>query len=872
MKKSRSHFRVALNSKRHFRKVLKGRKQTNYMNNEKTDLKEGFILDKATGKVLDGRKPEEKVRQDYEKVLFEDYDYDYNLMDIEVPIQRGEKHSKKNKEERADIIIYKTNDKKKRDQNEDILGIVETKRPTRKEGLKQLMSYMSATSCLWGVWTNGTEIEYVYKDIETGEVKPNFVYQIPKNGETFEDIGKISKDKLKPTKNLKLIFGRLLKTLYSNTNISRREKLGNEMIRLIFCKIWDERYEQSALPKFRIGFKESPEKVKERIDLLFKDVKEELIRDGVFDKEEEIKLDAKSVAYVVGELEQFSLSKTDKDVVGDAFEVFAESKLVGEKGEFFTPREVVKTAIKIMDPQPKESVCDPACGSGGFLIYALEHIWNVMDNSKKYKGSEDLKIIKREVAEKFFYGIDKEIDLVKIAKAYMAIVGDGRGGIVQQNTLHNAEDFEGRARELFVESGKDFRKFNIVLTNPPFGNKIKVLADDAKNFELGHIWKREGEKWIKTDKSKDTEPQVLFIERCLEMLEDGGKLAIVLPETYFHAPNARYVLDYMRKNNNFIALIDLAHNTFRPYNNAKTILLIMQKGRKQQDKIIMGVAEEIGHDHNGKPIFRYDDTNNRFTEEIWDDTEIIRKELDNPSDTKNKNVFVVDIKDIRGDVFVPRYYWNKRIEKLKKEAQNKNMDFVQVKELIEKGIIKDFSGHGSPAGKFKGKGEVPYVRVADIVNWEIYKNPTSLIPEQVYKAIKGNGVDLKEKDVLFVRRGSYRIGSVAMLSKFDINVLLTREIQVFRVLNEDNKYGIDPFYLLYLFSHNLTQKQLYNKVMIDTTLPNIARRWEELYLPISKDKAERDKIKKKIKEAFESKWIAVDKITSLKSEFGDLTT
>ncbi len=842
------------------------------MDNKNKNLKDGYIPDRATNKPVDFRKPEEKVRQDYEKILFEDYGYDYEQMNIEVPIQRGEKNSRKNKEERADIVVYKTIDKKKRDQNEDILGIVETKRPSKKEGLKQLMSYMSATSCLWGVWTNGAEIEYVYKDQNTGEIKSNFVYQIPKNGETFKDIGKISKEKLKPTKNLKIIFGRLLKTLYSNTNISRREKLGNEMIRLIFCKIWDERYEQSALPKFRVGFNENPEKVKERIDELFKEVKEELIRDGVFDKEEEIKLDAKSIAYVVGELEQYSLSKTDKDVVGDAFEVFAESKLVGEKGEFFTPREIVKTAIKIIDPQPRQSVCDPACGSGGFLIYALEHIWEIMDNSKKYKGSKDLLIIKREIAENYFFGIDKEIDLVKIAKAYMAIVGDGRGGIVQQNTLHNAEDFEGRAKDLFVENGSKFKKFNIILTNPPFGNKIKVLSDDAKNFELGHIWRREYNKWIKTDKAKDTEPQILFIERCLEMLEDGGKLAIVLPETYFHAPNARYVLDYMRKNNNFVAVIDLAHNTFRPYNNAKTVLLVLEKSIKQQDKIIMGVAEQIGHDHNGKPIYKYDKKNNKFINEIWNDTETIRKELDNPFDKKNKNVFIVDIKDIKNNVFVPRYYWNRRIEELREKAESQNLKFVQVKELVEKGIIKDFSGHGSPAGKFKGKGNIPYVRVADIVNWEIYKNPTSLIPEHIYNKIKANGIDLKEKDVLFVRRGSYRIGSVAMISKFDTKVLLTREIHIFRVVKENNEYGIDPFYLMYLFSHQLTQKQLYNKVMIDTTLPNIARRWEELYLPISKERGKREKIKKKIKEAFTKKWEAQEKIDYLKNEFGDLTT
>ncbi len=423
------------------------------MAEQQTELREGYVNDLATGKPVDIRKPEEKIRQDYEKVLYEDYDYPLNHMDIEVAIQRGEKNNKKNKSERADIVIYKTADKNKREQNTDILGIVETKRPTRKEGVKQLMSYMSASSCYWGVWTNGKEIEYLYRSPKTGEVKRNFVYQIPKNGESFEDIGKISKDKLKPARNLKLIFGRLLNTLYANTNISRREKLGNEMIRLIFCKIWDEKYDTKALPKFKVGFDEKPEAVLRNINALFNEVKEELSTDGVFDKSEKILLDAKSVAYVVGELEQFSLLKTDKDVVGDAFEVFAESKLIGEKGEFFTPREVVKTAVKLVKPQPRESILDPACGSGGFLIYSLEHIWNVMDNSKKYKGMKDLDIEKKNIAEKYLFGIDKEIDLVKIAKAYMAIIGDGKGGVVQKNSLHEAADFDGRAKELFVDEG-----------------------------------------------------------------------------------------------------------------------------------------------------------------------------------------------------------------------------------------------------------------------------------------------------------------------------------------------------------------------------------------------------------------------------------
>lgn len=838
------------------------------LNGKIAELKEGYILDTATGKPVDGRKPEEKVRQDYEKVLYEDYDYSYEQIDIEVSIQRGEKHSRKNKAERADIVIYQTKDKDKRNQNEDILGIVETKRPTRKEGVKQLMSYMTATSCYWGVWTNGTEIEYIYRDQKTGEVKRNFVYQIPKRGERFEDIGKISKDKLKPAKNLKLIFGRLLNTLYSNTNISRREKLGNEMIRLIFCKIWDEKYDIKALPKFRVGFDESAEVVRKNINELFKEVKEELSTDGVFEKDEKINLDAKSIAYVVGELEHFSLLKTDKDVVGDAFEVFAESKLIGEKGEFFTPREVVKTAVKIIDPQPQQSICDPACGSGGFLIYSLENIWEIMENSKKYKGMKNLDIEKRNIAERYIYGIDKEIDLVKIAKAYMAIIGDGKGGVVQQNSLHTADDFEGRAKDLFVDEDEEFKQFDIILTNPPFGSKTKVLKDDAQYFDLGHKWVKKGDKYIKTNKEKDTPIQELFIERCLTMLKDGGKLAIVLPETYFHSPSTKYIIEYIKKNNNIKAVVDLPHNTFRPHCNAKTLLLVLEKGRKQQNKIILAVAEEMGHNHQDKTIYRYDEEKHIFTDEIWDDTEIIREELDNPNNSKNKYVFTIDADKIVNNIYVPRYYWDKKIKDLEKEAEKQNLEFVKVEELVDKKIIKVFRGHGAPPSEFKGLGDVPYVRAGDVVSWDIYKNPTAMIPYSVYLSSKGKGVDLKEKDIVFVKEGSYRIGDVALLSKYDTEILLNHHSLVFRVVNENNEYNIDAYYLLYLFSHKLTQKQLYNKVMIDTALPNIGDRWGELKLPISKDKKVREEIKKKLKEAFIKKWEAQEKISSIKNEFG----
>lgn len=840
-----------------------------------TTIKDGYKPDYATGKYVDHRKPEESVRQAYEKELDEDYGYDKNLMDIEVHIQRGEKNSAKNKE-RADIVVYATSDKTKRDQSKDVVGIIETKRPSRKDGVKQLMSYMSATSALWGVWTNGEDIEYLYRDTKSGKVRDQYVFQIPKFGETFEDIGRISKDKLQPANNLKQVFRRLLQMLYANTNISRKEKLGAEMIRLIFCKIHDEKYNPKELPKFRVGFEESPKEVAKRIKSLFADVVSEYKDAGVFDKNEEIKLDPKSIAYVVGQLEKYSLMRTEKDVVGDAFEVFAESKLVGEKGEFFTPREVVKMAVELVNPQPEETIVDPACGSGGFLIYALEHVWGEMKKSRKYKGMDEAAFDteKKSVAERTIFGIDKESDLVKIAKAYMAIIGDGKSRIASDNTLHLPEDYNEKAKEFFVEDEDEniLKQFDVVLSNPPFGSKIKVVKEDSQYFDLGHTWKKTDGKYTKTEKAKPTEPQVLFVERCLQFLKDGGRLAIILPETYFHAPKVRYVLDYLLNGNNVKAVIDLPHNTFRPYCNAKTLLIIIEKNRPQQEKITMAVCEQIGHDHNGHPLFRYDDKAHVLTSERWDDSVNVIKELRDPENANNEYVFTINASDIKSNVYVPRYYWKKRLTDVEKEAEEQGLKLVTVRQLMSEGVIASFTGHGSPKSHFKGRGDIPYIRVADIMNWAMYKNPTSTIPEFEYNRVKANGFDLQAKDVLFVRRGSYRIGSVAVVSPYDTDVLLTKEIQTFRVLKEDNKYGINAFYLLYLFSHALTQKQLYNKVLIDTTLPNIADRWKELKLPVAKDPKQVEQIKQRLEGAFKQKWEGQGVIESLAKQYGQITT
>ena len=828
-------------------------------------LKEGYIHDFITEKPVDIRKPEEKVRQEYEKMLHEDYYYPKQNMAIEVPIQMGSNTKK------ADIVIYGSLN---RDQYKDIIGVIETKSNHRKDGIDQLASYMQASSAIFGVWTNGNEIEYLFKD-NNGMIRRDYLFSIPKYGETVATMGDVSKDKLQPVKNLKPIFRRILNTLYSNTNISRKEKLGSEMIKLLFCKIIDEKYEVNSKPEFTISIEESQkgqyDLVEQRIKGLFKKVKDDLSDEDIFSNDEKISLEAKSIAYVVGELKNIALLKTEKDVVGEAFETFAENKLVGEKGEFFTPREVVKLAIELLDPSPNKTVIDPACGSGGFLIYALEHVWKKMDNDPKYKNSPDLRNLKKQVAEKCFYGIDKENDLVKICKAYMTIIGDGKSKIVQENTLHQIDEYNSKAKDLFgiEEDGiLKFKQFDFVITNPPFGTKIKVMKEDAKHYDLGHKWKYEKDgRYTKTNIPVDTPPQELFIERCLQLLKPKGKLAIVLPDTYFHAPTKKHILNYLLKDNNLIAIIDLPHNTFRPYCNAKTSLAIIQKAAKQSDNIIMAVAEEMGHDHKGDYIYRYDKESSTFLDEVWDDTKIILNELKAPNDSKNINTFVLPHKDIVNNLIVPKFYWNSKLN-----YDNVNYNYITIRELINKGIIKVFRGHGSPKSEYKGKGEIPYVRVDDIMNWQIYKNPTSGIPKNLFDTLIKSKRKLQEGDILFVKEGSYRIGSVAYVTKFDTEVYVNSHTLIFTIVNKDNQYKIDAQYLLYLLSTEFVQNQLANNIMIDTTLPNIGDRWNDLVLPLIKDNDKLQEIRHYVNTAVSNLSNYSESITEINKNLGKIIT
>jgi len=650
-----------------------------------------------------------------------------------------------------------------------------------------------------------------------------------------QDIGLYRRKDLEKPKNLKQVFNDIRNHLAGmTTGITRDEAIAQEIINLLFCKIYDEiNTPLEEQLRFRAGVEESSQEVKKRIVDLFAEVRKEY--DDVFEEGDRIKLDAESIVYVVGELQRYAITEAERDAIGDAFEVFIGPALRGTEGQFFTPRNVVKMAIEMLDPQIGEYIIDPACGSGGFLIVALEYVWNKLEKEAKRKGwsKEYLAGKRKELASKFIAGIDKDSFLAKVTKAYMAIIGDGRGGIFCENSLVPPEEWNPKTRQK-IELGK----FDVLITNPPFGAKIPVKGERIlRQHELGFKWKfnKETKEWERTNKLQDKQPpQILFIERCLQLLKPGGRMGIVLPDGILGNVTDGYIRKFILEKAKILAVVDMPAETFQPSTSTKTSLLFLQK-KKEGEKvenypIFMAVAEKCGHNRRGKPI----------EEDDFPEIALKYKKYYKEKIKTDRMGFILKLEKIveSDNILAPRYF-NPEIKKelLNLEKSGRYI-LVSFKELLEQGIISIQRGD-EIGSKNYGTGDIPFVRTSDISNWEIRVNKETSVDEETYIEYKDKQ-DLKEEDILFVNDGGRMVGEAAILTKYDTKIIIQSHIRRIRITKNNDL--INPYLLLYLFKMPIVEKQIISKVFVQATIPTLSNRLEEVILPIPKEQKERIEI------------------------------
>lgn len=286
----------------------------------------------------------------------------------------------------------------------------------------------------------------------------------------------------------------------------------------------------------------------------------------------------------------------------------------GERGEFFTPHPIVELAVEMLNPKDDEKFIDPACGSGGFLVRGMNYVKEKFIKERPEKKSKANEFLK-EYAHAHIAGIDVNPDLAKVAKMHMILYDDGHTGIFSANSLLSFDQLITISEKAGVPRSlrPNPDSFNILMTNPPFGSKGKITDKRIlKQFELGYKWKKDKStgKWIKTDVLQNGQvPDILFIERCLQLLKDGGRMAIVLPDGNLNNSSLGYVREFIQQKARILAVVSMPVGTFMHAGvNPKTSVLFLQKlNEKELNKlkkanypIFMAVVEKVGYDLNSK--------------------------------------------------------------------------------------------------------------------------------------------------------------------------------------------------------------------------------------------------------------------------------
>ena len=599
--------------------------------------------------------PEEYVRQTIEKRLVNEHGYDPKCIKIEFGLKIGSLRP------RADIVVF-SKDSPELTQDYAWL-IVECKSENieprdRKKGVDQLKSYMSACpNCEWGMWTNGKYKEVLRKEKIEGKYEFQEYNDIPPADGSLEDVDTPKRNNLKKAyeDNLLMVF----KTCHNHIFVTdglQEQPAFFELLKLIFCKTLDEQNVGRQLEFYATSKERSnPDgqlTVKNRISKIFDRVKSRFPQ--IFEANDKIKLQPRSLAWVVSELQPYSLLETHVDVKGKAYEELVGANLRGSRGEFFTPRNIMRMAVEMINPKPDEKVCDPSCGTGGFLVMAMNHVIEQLEEEveedygrpKKEWTDHEKTLLKdriKEIAKSNFYGFDINPDLVKATKMNMVMNNDGSGNIYRNDSLLPPHEWSlelkgqlANALNINSDSIKDASTtefFDVIVTNPPFGSTIKIKDPHIlEQFDIGHIWRNEQDdtqeqtNWIiSSDFQSSSPPEQLFIERCFQFLKPGGRLAIVLPDSILSNPGLGYIRQWLIQKTRIVASIDLHVDTFQPRNGTQTSVLIVQKKTKEEIEaeqrsrrikpydIFMAMVERVGHDKRGNTIFKRDERGN----EIW---------------------------------------------------------------------------------------------------------------------------------------------------------------------------------------------------------------------------------------------------------------
>ena len=733
-------------------------------NKYKVEEKEGKIYCPLIDKWLIA-KPEERVRQNYIASLINDYGYSLEQMAQELKVSNSHRGQGK---ARADIVIWKN--KADKDAKKSAFIVIECKAENVKihvEDYYQGFNYAAWAHAEFFVTTNEKETKYFNVDHAYLPQKLEEVVAIP----TAKDVDNAKK--IEQIKNQTKTFTRdeFTKILQACHNIIRNnDKLSpeaafDEISKLLFMKIRYERqqkgtkvftreeyiaqadnYEKNVRPGLKAAGIDLP-----YMQNLFNTTKIEFKGDHLFEESDEIKIRENSFVQILEKLQNFNLSDTQDDIKGIAFEHFLGTTFRGELGQFFTPRTIVDFMTEILDPQEGEIICDPTCGSGGFLIKAFEYVREKIEDDIKEKKDVLRKSLEgdnfdtkseqeqAEISEKIdvmqaalnteldtsvensrmynlsrncIYGTDANPRMARTSKMNMIMHGDGHGGVHHHDGLLNVNG-------IFEE------RFDVILTNPPFGQNVdkNQLISDADKFTDEEMKKKYKKKYgVAYDEalkqvdnnigktllslydlgSTSTLTEVLFMERCLRLLKKGGRMGMVLPEGVLNNKNLQAVREYFEGKAKIILICSIPQDVFIAAGaTVKPSLVFMRRFTSDEEleynKCKVDALAEITSIHHAEIDSIKDAIDNTIslTESLKAELKKLQARL-RQAKKNNKNTHLIDAE----------------IAAIKKEQiENRLNKKTNEKEL--KGLYKLIEEETKPLVKNKFDYEIPIAKIDD---------------------------------------------------------------------------------------------------------------------------------------------------------------
>jgi type I restriction enzyme M protein len=581
--------------------------------------------------------------------------------------------------------------------------------------------------------------------------------------------------------------------------ITRDEALLDEVLKCAFCKVAMERRgdHTAGLAEDEMGA---------LYGRTFGELRQELY---LLDLGADLRLGPSHIARIDDVLSKLQLLDPARDVVGDLYETFAGASIRGQEGQFFTPKNAVQALVAMVGPDAGDRVLDPACGAGGFLLEVARFSANASGSLPTLSG------------------IDKDAYLARLARIHVALQFGEQPGVACSNSLSDLATLE-------ETTGYGAASHSVVLTNPPFGAKIVAVAGSARStFALAHKWKKtpNGTYEATSALAPNTPPQILFVERCLELLDEGGRLGIVLPESALSNSGHRYMVQFLLKQATPRAIVGMPEALFKTSGKGGThtkvcLAVFDKKSADRGHEIFMAEARWCGHDSRGLPIPNDD------LPEIVGNYQAFSSG-DRNADTPTG--FRVKLSELRSHVLAPRYYDPEPRRQLRRLKRSHHMH--RVGDLVDSGAIAIATGH--EVGKLAyGTGDIPFVRTSDLSNWEIKVDPKHGVSSELYDTLASKQ-DVREGDVLMVRDGTYLIGTCAMVTKHDVRIVYQSHLYKLRVADDA---PIDEFLLLAALSSPPVRSQIRANSFTMDIIDSLGDRVRDLVLPVPANDAARARI------------------------------